>query len=174
MVPAGDIGVQIVNVVTQNNMHIQRRTIRIIIAVITVLLVVLSIAVLVSGGRTAEFSHIPTYKNGQIELQGKNGDNIYINDIYARSDERLTENGVRFIDLQTYQVSYYPETQGFLLTILKPDVQRTLNDAERYLSQTLGVTTKELCNLYIVASVPYSINPDLSGYSLLLPSCSEQ
>lgn len=173
MVLVGDIGVQIVNVNIQNNMHIQRRTIYISIITIAVLLVVLTIAVLVSGGRTADFSHLPTYENGKIELQGKNGESIYINDIYSKTDERLTENGILFIDLQSYQVAYYPENQGFLITILKADVKGTLEDAERYLLQTLGLTQEEACNLYITGSVPYSINPELAGYQLLLPSCSE-
>lgn len=118
------------------------------------------------------YSQIPTYQEDKIVLQGSEGE-VIVNDIYQRTDERLPENGVLFFEHSNYQLFYFPESQGFLVSLLHPDVKSTLDAAETKLIEKLGITLEELCTLNVEVTVPMSVNEEWSGRDIILPACNQ-
>ncbi|PIW36994.1 MAG: hypothetical protein COW24_02420 [Candidatus Kerfeldbacteria bacterium CG15_BIG_FIL_POST_REV_8_21_14_020_45_12] len=124
-----------------------------------------------NSSTTSDFGAEPTYQADRLVLQGSDGD-VSIADIYKLTSDRLPENTIIFLKDPDFEVMYSPETQGFAITALARDLKSVASRAESKLVQTLDISTEQACTLDIWISVPYSINPDLSGRQYKLPSCS--
>src|SRR3989339_510366 len=56
---------------------------------------------------------------------------VEINNLYKNPDKTLSQSGVGFIRNPDYYMSYYPEDQGFIITILNPNIEQSRIDAEK-------------------------------------------
>jgi len=96
---------------------------------------------------------------------------VEINNLYKDPAKTLSQSGVGFIRNPDYYMSYYPEDQGFIITILNPNIEQSRIDAEKDFLQFVGITEEQACLLKVTLNVPFDVNAKASGPNYGLSFC---
>ncbi|MCH7535166.1 MAG: M23 family metallopeptidase [Bacteroidetes bacterium] len=72
-----------------------------------------------------------------------------------------------------YHITYYRPDNGFQIAILTRSAKTGRKEAEQALIKILDITEKEACGLFVTLSVPFSIDPALSGRNYGLSFCPD-
>ena len=112
----------------------------------------------------------PTGSDERMTLSTVNGD-IEINNLYKNSVAKLYHNGVLFKQTPDFEMSFYPDDQGFIISLLNPDLQKARNEAEKAFLETLGISKEQTCLLKISLGVTADINEKAAGQNYGLSFC---
>jgi len=123
-----------------------------------------------AGGLPSEGYYIPTSSDKDIHIQTPAGE-VVINNIYKDAINTYSDGGVSFKNNNDYYIAYYPQDQGFIITIENQDIQTARQKAEADFVQTLGITQQQACQLRVSLGVPVSINEQASGGNYGLSFC---
>ncbi len=113
---------------------------------------------------------MPSKSEDKMTLTTSQGD-IETNNLYKNPVANLSNNGVAFKESLDYQMNFYPQDEGFIISILNPDIQKARNVAEADFLAALGITKDQACQLKVTLGVPYSVNPQASGRNYGLSFC---
>jgi hypothetical protein len=113
---------------------------------------------------------IPSPDEDEMPIHTAQG-TVEINNLYKNPDKTLSQNGVGFIRNPDYYMSYYPEDQGFIITILNPNIEQGRIDAEKSFLQFIGITENQACLLKVTLNVPFAVNAEVSGPNYGLSFC---
>jgi len=122
------------------------------------------------GGLPSKGYYTPSSSDKDIHLQTSGGE-VIINNIYKNAINTYSDGGVSFKDNNDYYIAYYPQDQGFIVTIENPDIQTARQKAEADFVQTLGITQAQACQLRVSLGVPVSVNEQASGGNYGLSFC---
>jgi hypothetical protein len=70
-----------------------------------------------------------------------------------------------------YQILFYPDNSGFLISILKEPLGQSRLEAEKALRETLKLSDAQLCKLSSQVSTSISVNEQYAGQDLGLSFC---
>ncbi|MFA6973947.1 MAG: hypothetical protein WC238_04410 [Parcubacteria group bacterium] len=113
---------------------------------------------------------IPSSNDQKMKINTPSGD-IETNNVYRESSEKLSLNGVSFQNNTDYSMSFYPNDKAFLIVIKNPDVKAARDKAEVELLKNLDITRETACRLTVITTIPFNINPHLSGKEYGLSFC---
>lgn len=113
---------------------------------------------------------LPATTDDKMFLPLENG-SLEVNNIYKDPIASLEENGVDFAQSPDYAIAFYPDNQGFIITITNPEIQAARDSAEIAFLMELGITQEEACKLNVSLSVPFSINQQNAGQEFGLSFC---
>lgn len=99
-------------------------------------------------------------KNAEKMIIPTTGGNIATNNLFKNPVESLPNNAVAFVENEEYHMSFYPNHQYFLITLLDPDIQKARDKAENDLLKTLGITKEQACNLDVDLGAPTWVSPE--------------
>jgi hypothetical protein len=74
-------------------------------------------------------------------------------------------------DESAYQILYFPENSGFLISLLKEPLGENRRHAERELKAKLGLSEAELCKLQAQVATSIDVNETYAGQELGLSFC---
>jgi hypothetical protein len=114
--------------------------------------------------------HLPDRNDEKMFIETKDG-NVATNNLYKSPVENLDKNGVLFEENAGFHSSFYPQDQGFLITILDTNIEKGRRDAEENFLQDLGITKDEACKLKVDLGVPSFVNQDAAGKNYGLSFC---
>jgi hypothetical protein len=97
-----------------------------------------------------------------LQIQTEKG-KITINNIYKNPIEQLSKNGVTFAKNTDYYMAFYPQDDGFLISINNSEVISAERKAEDAFLKQLGVTKDQACQLKVSITVPASVSEKYSG-----------
>jgi hypothetical protein len=100
------------------------------------------------------------------------GGNVDTNNIYKKPIETLPDNAVAFIENSDSHISFYPKNQGFLITIINPDIEAARQKAESDFLNSLGITKDQACQLTVDLGMPAWVNSEAAGRNYGLSFCS--
>ena len=112
----------------------------------------------------------PTGSDEKMTLSTVNGD-IKINNLYKNPVATLYHNGVLFQQTPDFEMSFYPDDQGFIISLLNPDLQKARNEAEKAFLETLGISKEQACLLKISLGVTADISEKAAGQNYGLSFC---
>lgn len=118
---------------------------------------------------TANF-YIPSANDKDISIKTPVGA-ITINNVYKDAISQLSQGGVSFKDNNDYYIAYYPQDQGFIITMKNQDIQKARQEAEADFVQTLGITKDQACSLRVSLTIPEDVNEQASGGNYGLSFC---
>ncbi len=161
-----------------------QRKIKVVLAVLAVIISVLAIYIYIvnsSQKKTVvptdqnEASNYPLFpvpdKNEEkFTIKTSSGD-VTVENVYKNYLYDLSENGVAFKDNDDYYIAYYPEDQGFIITIMNSDIQRARDNAENDFISTLGINKEQACKLKVFLGVPISVSEKAAGENYGLSFC---
>lgn len=113
---------------------------------------------------------LPSPNDPTMTIKTPSG-NLSITNIYQKSLANLSNDGVSFEDNSYYYMAYYPENQGFLIVLQNSDVQTARKKAEKDFLRILKIEKEAACQLNISITIPFDINPLLSGQVYGLSFC---
>lgn len=96
---------------------------------------------------------------------------ININNLYKNPAEKLSMDGVSFDKNSDHLLSFYPQHQGFIITITNPDIEKGRTDAENAFLKDLGITKEQACSLRVTLNVPAYVNDAAAGRNYGLSFC---
>ncbi|MFA7319277.1 MAG: hypothetical protein WC022_01635 [Parcubacteria group bacterium] len=118
---------------------------------------------------TSNFS-IPDKTAPTMTIKTKQGD-IQTNNLYKNPIENLSKNGVVFGKSNDFIISFFPQDQGFLITLLNPDLATARTNAENTFLQDLNIPKDQACNLKVELNVPSFVNEGAVGKNYGLSFC---
>src|SRR4030042_6692712 len=98
----------------------------------------------------------PTGNDEKMTLSTINGD-IKVNNLYKNPAATLYHNGVLFQQAPDFEMSFYPDDQGFIISLLNPELQTHRNEAEKVFLETLGINKEQACLFKIALGVDADI-----------------
>ncbi len=113
----------------------------------------------------------PTIVKNQLSVTTADKKNILMTNIYGRALVTYPENGVGFARTSSYEMSYYPKDDGFIITLLDPNVESARTIAEQDFLKILNITATDACALKVSMGVPFSVNEEYSGKELSFHYC---
>lgn len=115
---------------------------------------------------------IPSPNAPSMIINTSQGD-IKTNNLYKDSSKIIpgTGNAVLFSKNDSYHMSFYPQNQGILITIIDPAIQAARDKAESELLADLGITKDQACKLTVDLGVPEWVNSQASGTNYGLSFC---
>jgi hypothetical protein len=98
---------------------------------------------------------------------------INVNNFYKLSGaQSLSEDGVNFKNSSYYYMAYYPNQQGFIISILDANIEGARQIAENDFLQALGITKDQACKLNVSLTVSPEASERASGGNYRLSFCS--
>jgi len=97
---------------------------------------------------------------------------VSINNVYKNPIEKLSRNGVAFADNDDYYMAFYPQDNGFLISINNSDVVSAERKAEDSFLKQLEIAKDQACQLKVSITVPYNVSKKYSGGVYGLSFCS--
>ena len=110
-------------------------------------------------------------KDAEKMIITTNKGEIKTNNLYKNPIESLDKNGVLFEERDNFHSSFFPQDQGFLITVLDTDIEKGRREAEENFLQELGITKDEACKLKVDLGVPSFVNKDIAGQNYGLSFC---
>lgn len=107
-----------------------------------------------------------------LEIQTEKG-TVPINNVYKDPVEKLSMNGVAFVNNSDYYMAFYPQDNGFLISINSSDVVSAERKAEKSFLKQLGITEEQACELKVSITVPYSVSEEYSGGNYTFSFCPD-
>lgn len=99
------------------------------------------------------------------------GGNVSVNNLYKNPIAKLYHNGVLFLQTPDFEMSFYPDDQGFIISLLNPDLEKARAEAEKSFLETLGISKEQACLLKISLGVTADINEKAAGKNYGLSFC---
>jgi hypothetical protein len=118
---------------------------------------------------TSDFS-IPDKNATKMTLKTKQGD-IETNNLYKNPLENLSKNGIVFGKSNDFIISFFPQDQGFLITLLNSDLATARTKAEDTFLQDLNILKDQACNLKVELNVPAFVSEKAAGVNYGLSFC---
>jgi len=118
---------------------------------------------------TSDFS-IPDKTAATMTLKTKQGD-IETNNLYKNPIENLSKNGIVFGKSNDFIISFFPQDQGFLITLLSPDLAAARTKAEDTFLQDLNISKDQACNLKVELGTPFFVSEKAAGINYGLSFC---
>lgn len=109
-------------------------------------------------------------KKPSLDIQTEKGI-VPINNIYKNPIEKLSKNGIAFANNNDYYIAYYPQDNGFLISINNPDVVTAERKAEENFLNQLGITKDQACQLKVSITVSFGVSEKYSGSVYGLSFC---
>lgn len=136
-----------------------------IILPLSIILILIFIVFSIFKNNSSLFSFQEEEKSiGSVMLETSLGD-ISVNAAYQfENDTVVRENS-------DYRITYFSETQEFLITFQSVPVEVARKKAEKGFLETLRVSKKEACKLSVKMVITYDIDPDLAGQEFPLSFC---
>jgi hypothetical protein len=113
---------------------------------------------------------IPSPDEDKMTLNTKGG-YVEIKNLYKNPVEKLSNDGVAVRMTPEYHIYFYPQNQGFLLTIVDPDIWSARNKLESDFLQALEITKDQACQLNVDLGIPASYSPQAAGINYGLSFC---
>lgn len=117
------------------------------------------------GEKDNKYSLLPIEelsKKSKLSLQTEE-ETVDINNVYKDPIRRLSKNGVEFVKKENYVMDFYPEDEGFIISIGNPDIFSALKEAESEFLNKLGVTEEQACKLKVSITIPVSVSEKYGG-----------
>jgi hypothetical protein len=117
---------------------------------------------------------IPGKKPGNektFDIGTAQGDTTVNNFYNLPETQPVSGDGVNFKNSTYYYMAYYPNQQGFIITILDPDIEKARKIAEADFIQALGITKDQACNLNVSLTVAPEADNRASGGNYRLSFC---
>jgi len=108
----------------------------------------------------------------RFDVETKDGAVSIVN-IYKKSVADASFNGVIFKDNNLYYIAYYPNPEGFIITINNSDIERARAAAEKDFIETLKISKSDACKLNISLAVPMSVRESIAGQNFGLSFCPD-
>lgn len=96
---------------------------------------------------------------------------VQTNNLYRDPVENLPQNGVVFNQNPTYIASFFSQDEGFLITLLDPDLEKARATAESDFLKKLNITKDQACKLKIELNVPAFVSQSAAGTNYGLSFC---
>ncbi|MDI6778047.1 MAG: hypothetical protein QMD77_02545 [Patescibacteria group bacterium] len=112
----------------------------------------------------------PSASDEKMTLTISGGD-IKINNLYKNPVAKLYHNGVLFKQTPDFEMSFYPDDQGFIISLLNPDLKKSRDEAEKEFLEELGINKEQACLLKISLGVTADINEKAAGANYGLSFC---
>lgn len=113
----------------------------------------------------------PSVSSNTFDIKTQEGE-ISVKNIYALPDTKpLSDDGINFENNQYYYMAYYPKQQGFLISILNPDIEKARTLAEQYFLDVLNTSKSDACKLNVSLTVSPNANKKASGGNYRLSFC---
>ena len=96
---------------------------------------------------------------------------IEVNNLYKNPVANLSGNGVALKENDNYSINFYPQDEGFIISLQNPDIQTARDKAEADFLQALGITKEQACSLKVTLGIPYYVSPTASGQNYGLSFC---
>lgn len=100
-----------------------------------------------------------------------NGADLEVNNVFRYPIKDLSDGGVTFTENDNFISSFYPEDQGFIITITNPNIQQGREEAEQNFLFYLGITKEQACKLRVDLGVPAFVNGPAAGKNYGLSFC---
>lgn len=100
-------------------------------------------------------------------------DGLEVKNIYKEARDRNIQGDVDFSSDSAYSLTYLPDYDQFLITILKNPFEENRTKAEDEFIEKLGITKDQACILNVTVSVPFSVDPERAGVKHPLSFCSQ-
>lgn len=98
--------------------------------------------------------------------------NIKVKNFYQKENVSLGKLGeALFVDKQAYKITYYPDDQAFLITVLASPFETIRQAAEEEFLASLEINQAQACKLDVFITTPYSVNPNYAGQNHRLSFC---
>jgi hypothetical protein len=97
---------------------------------------------------------------------------IKVNNFYKLTGAQpLSDDGVNFKNSSYYYMAYYPNQQGFLISILDMDIEKARQIAEDDFVQALNITKDQACMLNVSLTVSPEAGEKARGGNYRLSFC---
>jgi hypothetical protein len=113
---------------------------------------------------------VPQENEEKMTIQTGSGD-VAINNLYKNPIAKLYHNGVLFQQASGFEMSFYPDDSGFIISLLNPDLQKSRDEAETAFLNTLGIDQKQACLLKVSLGTTADINEKAAGQNFGLIFC---
>ncbi len=113
---------------------------------------------------------IPEKTAPTMTLQTKKG-NLQTNNLYQNPLEHLSHDGIVFEKNNDAIASFFPQDQGFLITLLNSDLEKARTEAENDFLQKLNITKDQACTLKVTLNTPSFVNQKAAGTNYGLSFC---
>ena len=110
-------------------------------------------------------------KKPNLNIQTEEGV-ITINNVYKNPVERLSMDGIAFAKNENYYMAFYPQDEGFLISINDHDVVPAAKKAEDDFIKQLNITKEQACKLKVSITVAFDVNEDYAGGNYGFSFCS--
>ncbi len=101
-------------------------------------------------------------KKPNLQIDTNKG-SVAIDNVYKNPVEKLSRNGVEFKESEKYNMSFYPQNNGFLIVITDPNVVASEKEAENDFLSQLEISKDDACKLEISITVPFGVSEKYSG-----------
>lgn len=115
---------------------------------------------------------VPSENDEKMTVKTSGGD-IEINNLYKNPVANLFQNGVLFRQTPDFEMSFYPEDQGFIITLLNPDLKKSRDEAEKEFLEALGIDKSQACFLKISLGTTSDISEKTAGRNFGLSFCPD-
>lgn len=99
------------------------------------------------------------------------GSDIKINNLYKNPVSILNHSGVLFQQTSDFEMLFYSSDQGFIVSLLNPDLKKVREEAEKAFLDTLGISKEQACLLKISLGTTADINLEAAGQNYGLSFC---
>jgi hypothetical protein len=172
-----------------------RQKVIIIISAVIILLVIIGLALFFIGQNTSSTNSVATSSNpfgtagntspsntstgytnsSTLVVTLKNGSNVTVPDFTKQNQPSTAnaESGYQVAGSNTgdYQILYFPQNSGFLVSLFVEPLGSTRLEAEAALRKQLGLTDTQLCALTIEVRTTVDVNQTYAGRDLGLSFC---
>lgn len=123
---------------------------------------------------TPAFS-VPEKNSPTMSLSTTQGEiktnNLYQNPVQIFAPDNIAMTEVLFGKNDDFSTSFFPQDQGFLITLLNSDLEKARTEAEGYFLQKLNITQSQACALKVTLNTPAFINQKAAGTNFGLSFC---
>lgn len=114
---------------------------------------------------------VPPKESDRIEIKTSGGI-VSVKNPYKNAVESLPQGGVAFKVSADYYMAYYPEDQGFIITLADPDLKTALQKAGGDFLKSLDINREQACLLKVSVTVPFSVSEKFAGGIYSLSFCN--
>lgn len=112
----------------------------------------------------------PTYSFlKKINISG-----VDVNNILESPIETNQRGDILFYQIPSYQMVYFPQSQGFLIDIQKKPFLKVREEAEKDFIKKLGISKNEACRLKVNIVVSCYVDEDHCGINYPLSFCKNK
>lgn len=113
----------------------------------------------------------PNTTADKITISTSQGD-VTINNIEKNPVKSIAYDGsVLFRETSDYDMYFYPPDNGFVITLMNSDLEKTRSEAENDFLGALGVSKDQACELKVTLNVPFDISQKAAGKNYGLSFC---